>query len=166
MTMWDRSLRGRPLARLLRFAAGLLAGLTLSPLAVASIPAARSTEIPKAWLVYAGQAGQSLSAWLSSDAPAALRLRSELDSTRPTADQPPPAVPVAIWIGADGMVSRVDGPFPAHSPSETDLRALLVGHRLPSRPPPDMLQPVRLQLQLEPAPARTESSPDRPLPAG
>jgi hypothetical protein len=133
---------------------------------VASIPAARSTEIPKAWLVYAGQAGQSLSAWLSSDAPAALRLRSELDSTRPTADQPPPAVPVAIWIGADGTVSRVDGPFPAHSPSETDLRALLVGHRLPSRPPPDMLQPVRLQLQLEPAPARAESSPDTPLPAG
>jgi hypothetical protein len=131
----------RPLTRLVRFAAGLLVGLGFGPLAEASVPKTPPAEIPQTWLVYAGQAGQSLSAWLSSD-------------------RPPPPVAVAIWIGVDGTVTRADGPFPEGSSAKADLHDLLVGHRLPSSPPPDMLQPLRLRLQLEPAP--TDALPDSP----
>jgi hypothetical protein len=161
-TAGDRPSRERPLARLWRFVAGLLVGLGVSPLAAASMPEAQPAQIPQAWLAYAERAGQSLSAWLSSDAPAALRLRATLDSSRTGPDRPPPPVSVAIWIGADGTVTRVSGPFPVDSSANADLQGLLVGHRLPSSPPADMLQPLRLSLQLEPAPAPSDVSHDSP----
>jgi hypothetical protein len=138
----------------LRVLVGLAAGFTLWPWALASVKTTQSTDTaPAAWVAYAAGVSKVLGAWLSADDPMALRLRSDLDGMRATPGESPPAVRLALWIGPDGTLTDIQiSPFD-HAQAPADLRALLIGRHLPSGPPLDMLQPLRIQLQLEPAPA-------------
>jgi hypothetical protein len=61
-------------------------------------------------------------------------------------------VRLAIWISEDGTLTRVEGAIFTDPQPQADLRSLLVGRRLPAKPPMDMLQPVHIQLRLEAAP--------------
>lgn len=140
--------------RMLCVAISLLGGFALSPVIVKATPATHPVAtIPEAWRTFAAQAGKSLSALLSSNEPDALRLRTEIGNQREAPDKPPPTVPLAIWIGKDGTIVRAECLFYVNPQTETDLRAMLIGRHLPSAPPADMLQPLRLRLRLEPAPA-------------
>jgi len=136
-----------------RLAAGLLAWLMAGPWAfAAALPTAPLQMAPATWIVYAEQTSRLLSAWLSSNEPAAQRLRVYLDRTRLAPDQSPAPVRLAIWIGEDGTLTRVEGALFTDPQPQADLRSLLVGRRLPAKPPVDMLQPVHIQLRLEAAP--------------
>ena len=76
---------------------------------------------------------------LAGDAsPAAVRLRTYLDSVRPALDQPSPPLEIKFWIDGDGVVTRVAfEAFSQPAPGD-DLRMLLVGRQLSIRPPADM----------------------------
>src|SRR3546814_10738254 len=53
-----------------------------------------------------------------------------------------------LWIDRDGVISRVEfAPF-AHPQPNEDLRALLIGRKLPAVPPKDLLLPLRLALRV------------------
>jgi hypothetical protein len=124
---------------------------------VSAVPAQAQTVPPSAapveWVRYAESATASITTWLESDSEAAQRLRAYLDSTRPAGDQPTPPLQIKVWVDAGGTVSRIDfTPF-AHEEANGDLRGLIVGRQLPGPPPPDMLQPIRIAVQLDPAPA-------------
>lgn len=123
-------------------------------------PAAAQTVAPSAapveWVRYAESATTTISGWLEEDGEAATRLRAYLHETRPVADQPTPPLLLKVWIAPDGGVERVEfTPF-AHEAANADLRSAIVGRRL-APPPRDILLPLRLSVQLEPASA-SESS--------
>lgn len=106
---------------------------------------------PAAWVAYAGLVNQTIIDQLGGSDPAAVRLRDYLDQLPdPTIDSRA-QLPIRIWIDGRGVISKVDfAPF-AHPEPTADLRALLLGQRLPMAPPKDMLLPLRLSIGLEPA---------------
>ena len=56
-----------------------------------------------------------------------------------------------VWIAPDGQVRRIEFATLGEAQADADLRALLT--RRLAAPPPDMRQPIVLQLSLDPAPA-------------
>ena len=146
--MAKRSLFSRSF-RWLAAAAG--AGLaTASPVAAQTIaPSAAPVE----WVRYAEGATAAVTLLLEADNETALRFRAYLHRTRPAEDEPTPPLELKIWVGESGVVSRMEfTPF-AHPEPGADLRSLVVGQRLPGEPPPDMLLPIRIAVQLDPPPA-------------
>ncbi|MFZ2981180.1 MAG: hypothetical protein WA085_09125, partial [Sphingobium sp.] len=68
-------------------------------------------------------------------------------------DQPTAPLIVKLWVAKDGKVSKIDfTPF-SHPAPNADLRALLVGQRLPGMLPKGMLLPLRIAVQLDTLPA-------------
>jgi hypothetical protein len=125
---------------------------------VAAAPVAAQTvtpeQAPAEWVRYATGATIAVTGWLQADSEAAGRLRAYLDATRPAPDQPTAPLVIKLWIDADGTVSRIEHPPFAHAEANADLSALVVGRRLPTAPPRDMLLPLRIAVQLDaPAPA-------------
>lgn len=126
------------------------ASLLATFLAPAQIPADANPP-PAAWVRYAEGATAMVTGWLREESETGIRLRLYLDQTRPAPDQPTAPLTLTIWIDADGTVSRVEfQPF-AHPAANDDLRSMIIGRRLPV-PPSDMIQPLRMSLQLDPRP--------------
>ena len=106
-----------------------------------------ATEAPTAWVAYAEALTATLSDWLEEDVEAASRVRAYLHATRPAEDQPTPPLLLKVWIGRQGVVERLEfTPF-AHEEANADLRATVVG-RLVAPPPPNMLLPLRIVIEL------------------
>lgn len=135
----------------LKLASALVAGAAAASAPVAAQSVAPE-EAPPEWLAYAETATRTVTGWLQATSEQATRLRVYLDATRPAPDQPTAPVLLKIWIDAGGVVSRIDhAPF-AHAEANADMSALIVGQQLPSRPPRNMLLPLRVLIQLPPAP--------------
>lgn len=136
----------------LRRLLALLGGLALGGAAAAqpALPAA-----PDSWLAYAGEVSRTLPIWLAEDTAPAQRLRDHLVAMRPAPDASTPPVFLKLWVASDGTVSRIESLDVVDAQVDADLRMSLVGRRLPSAPPKDMRQPIRLKFQLgaPPAPA-------------
>jgi hypothetical protein len=119
-------------------------------------PAALAGEIspeqaPAAWVAYAHDATQAITAWLNAEAPPAPRVRAVIDAIRPAPDHPnPPPLVLKVWIARDGAITRIEAPPLGDPKADADLRSLIVGQHLPS-PPAHMKLPLRLGLQLKAA---------------
>jgi hypothetical protein len=144
------------LERLWRWLAAL-AGAGLAATAPAAAQTVAPSAAPAEWVRYAEAATATIGGWLEEDGEAPTRLRTYLDATREAADRPTPPLLLRVWIAADGRIERIDfTPF-AHEAANTDLRSAIVGRRL-AAPPRDMLLPLRLSIQLEPAEASAPSA--------
>lgn len=144
--MARRSLFARSLRWLAAVAGAGLASTSPAPAQTVSPSAA-----PAEWVRYAESATETISAWLGDDSEAAVQFRAYLDRTRRAADEPTAPLELRVWIEPDGTVSRIGfTPF-AHEDANASLRAAVVGWRLPP-PPADMLLPIRIAVQLAPAP--------------
>lgn len=122
---------------------------------VAASPAAAEGVDPSAapaeWVRYANSATDAIAGWLQADSETAVRFRSYLDQTRRDADRPTEPLSLKLWVDDDGTVSRIAfTPF-AHPEPNADLRALVSGRHLPGKPPKDMLQPLRVAIELDPS---------------
>lgn len=143
-------------SRIARWTATLAgAGLAAAVPAQAQKPSPTSVDpaaAPAEWVRYAEIATVAVTQLLEADTETAGRLRVYIDATRRAPDQPTRPFVLKIWIDADGTVSRIDHvPF-ADVQANADLNALLVGQSMPSHPPKDMLLPLRVLIQLPPAP--------------
>jgi hypothetical protein len=123
--------------------------------AVAPVVAhAQQTEAPAAWISYAQQVGQQFQTALATDGDTATRIEQTLgDRVGAASDAAAalPAVAVRAWIGDDGAVTRIEFESLGDAQADASLRQLLTGVRL-APPPADMLQPLRVRLQLVPNP--------------
>lgn len=155
-------------SRFARLAWKLASALGIGAAAV-SVPASAQSispqEAPAEWVAYASYATTTITKWLEAESDTATRLRTYLDATRPSPDQPTAPLLIKVWIDTDGTVSRIDhAPF-AHQQANADLKALIVDGHLDASPPDDMLLPLRIVLQL-PAPSpdlrQTESGRKQP----
>ncbi|HEY4078187.1 MAG TPA: hypothetical protein VGM26_14755 [Rhizomicrobium sp.] len=131
---------------------GLLGGL----LALAGLTTAASTataisldQAPRAWIVYAQKSNQTITAWLNGDATPGPRLRETVFAHAAQLGQAPQPLLLSLWIGTDGAVTRVEFRPLGDEQSDKDLRTLLLGHRL-TRPPKNILMPMRLKIQFAP----------------
>lgn len=106
-------------------------GLALSASAAAA-------PVPAQWLAYAQQVGdvlgQRLAAAQAGDAPRSAASTLEL----------------SVWIAADGSITALRLDTPGDAQADAALRAALLAAPLPAAPPPDMRQPLRLSLSLQP----------------
>jgi hypothetical protein len=143
----------RRLAGLRRILA-CLSGLAL-PVAAAPAPARAAAVAPapppQEWVRYAGLVGEALSRLLAGDTPQAGRLRAELEGT-PSKETPETvSLPVKVWVGPDGAITRVDSPS-LTSAGAADLQAMTAGQPVGEPPPAALRFPIRLKLNLEPIP--------------
>lgn len=126
-------------------------GLSM-PASVALAQKVNPEAAPRAWVAYAETVNRKVTEWLRSEDEPAVRLRAYIDGLRPAADQSSLPITLRLWIDAKGVVTRVEfAPF-AHEEANTDLRGLLVGRAVGVSPPRSMLLPLRLTVQLDPAP--------------
>jgi hypothetical protein len=125
----------------------------------------QSAAIPQPWIAYAQLAGQQFQAWLEADNDAADALHTYLEQRHKNAkgDASLNSVVVRAWFGADGTVTRVAFDSLGDPNADANLRQLLTARPMTEPPPPDMRQPLRVQLQLEENPdADDDDSPDAP----
>jgi len=110
---------------------------------------------PAAWVAYAETATRIVTTWLEKDGEAASSLRRHLHQMRPADDQPAPPLVIKLWIDPQGVISRID--FAPFTLDEVDavLRSTIDGRQL-GRPPLDMLQPLRISVELEAAVPETD----------
>ncbi|MEK2603879.1 YbaB/EbfC family DNA-binding protein [Burkholderia arboris] len=122
---------------------------------------AQTADVPPTWLRYGQLAGQQFQAWLEADGEAADRLHRYLETRvlNARADAPPPAIVVRAWIGANGVVTRVEFASLGDSDADAALRQLLTAGPLAEPPPRDMLQPLRVRLRLAPNPDADAAAP-------
>lgn len=137
-------------------AARSLAALVGAGMASASPVAAQGVaadQAPVEWVRYATSATEAVTQLLQAESETAARLRAYLEGTRTAPEQPTAPLLIKIWVEKEGRISRIDhSPF-AHPEPNADLRELLVGAALPGTPPADMLLPLRILIQLPPAPS-------------
>ena len=132
----------RGIERLLRMLATLGVGMTV---VAAQLPAASAQPVPQQWIGYAQMAGTQFEAWLSDPASdAAARLQAWMQGGQAV---PPPLI-VRVWVAPSGQVQRVEFASLGQAQADADLRALLTARALPAAPPPDMRQPMMLELTL------------------
>ncbi|AOI76201.1 hypothetical protein [Burkholderia sp. NRF60-BP8] len=144
-------------------ASGWLGAIVVaSVLAAGAAPAvAQTADVPQAWIRYGQLAGQQFQTWLEADGDAADRLHRYLETRvlNARADAPPPAIVVRAWIGANGVVTRVEFASLGDPDADATLRQLLTAGPLTEPPPPDMLQPLRVRLRLAPNPDAAAAAP-------
>lgn len=141
----------RSRARRLVAAAAAVLGLSI-PGSAALAQQVSPEAAPRAWVAYAETVNGKVTEWLRSEEAPAVRLRAYVDSTRPAADKSSRPLGLQLWINTRGVVTRVEFPPFADDTPNSDLRALLVGRDVGVRPPRGMLLPLRLAVQLDPAP--------------
>lgn len=128
-------------------ASGLAAALGLT--AEAQAQSLTPEAAPTAWVAYAEAVTRTVTAWLEEEREAASSVRRYLHQTRPAADESTPPLVLKLWIDPDGLISRIEvSPF-VQAETDAALRSAVDGRRL-ARPPSDMLQPLRLSVQLDP----------------
>ena len=140
------------IARVIRWAAAF-AGVGFAAAAPVQAQSIDPSAAPVEWVRYAESATVAVTRLLEAEGEVATRLRGYLDATRAAPDQPTAPLLIKLWVAKDGTVSRIDfQPF-AHAEANADLRSLIVGQPLGQIPPSDMLQPLRVLVQLPPLPA-------------
>ncbi|NTZ84678.1 YbaB/EbfC family DNA-binding protein [Burkholderia metallica] len=152
-----------------RGASGWLGAIVVvvSVLAGGAAPAvAQTADVPPTWIRYGQLAGQQFQTWLEADGDAADRLHRYLETRvlNARADAPPPAIVVRAWIGANGVVTRVEFASLGDPDADATLRQLLTAGPLAEPPPPDMLQPLRVRLRLAPNPDAAAAAPESASP--
>lgn len=125
--------------------------LVLGGLAAAGAAAAAAApqQIPATWLAYAAQASDALGQRLarSEDADVA-RFQAWLQQHPHAAHAE--VLAVSLWIDGNGTIIRSQFASLGDAQADADLRALLASTRLPTAPPSQMRQPLRLGLSLQP----------------
>lgn len=123
----------------------LLAG---SALAAAMSVAHAQEAIPAHWIAYAQLTGNELQARLSEGTGDLIsRLHAWLYKRHDQGGAHP--VNVRIWISPQGWVEKTEFESLGDAQADADLRAILSARPLPEPPPPDMQQPMVLQLTLQ-----------------
>jgi hypothetical protein len=142
----------KKLPRLARRARNFIAGLFGLAL-VSSAPATHAqSSIPQPWISYAQLASGQFQAWLSdgsSDAVHRLHARLADRMLNATANSPPPALIVRVWVGSDGHVEAVSFDSLGDATVDSDLRSIFTSQTLSEAPPRDMRQPMVLKLNLD-----------------
>lgn len=138
--------------RALRWLLSLSAGIGL--FSAAAMPQAQGTarpQIPQHWVSYADMVGNQFAEWLSDPQEEAVRqLHAWLqDRIRKEGRPPLPPLVARVWISPMGMVSRLDVASTGDVRIDDELHRLLMSRALPEPPPPDMRQPMVLQLSLD-----------------
>ena len=112
--------------------------------------------VPQAWLSYAQLTSRQFQTWLEADDDAANQLHQFLEErvTNAKDGQPPAAIVIRAWIGADGTVSRVEFNSLGTPAADALLRRLLTQHPISEPPPADMPQPLRVRLHIEANPEK------------
>ncbi|WP_186079433.1 YbaB/EbfC family DNA-binding protein [Burkholderia gladioli] len=134
----------------------LLAAVSLAGAALA--PEAASAQLqqgaaPASWIHYAQDAGQRFAISLGREDGETEHLQQALAARPESAAAEPAPIDVLVyaWIGRDGAVTRVEFDMLGTVQVDEALRKVLGAVKLPA-PPPDMLQPLRVRLRLEPRP--------------
>lgn len=137
----------RGTGRLSTMLAALGVGMTV---AAVQLPAASAQPVPAQWIAYAQMAGTQFEAWLSDPAnDTAARLHAWMQERSLQGGQPaPPPLIVRVWVAPSGQVQRVEFASMGQAQADADLRALMTTRALPAAPPPDMRQPMMLELTL------------------
>lgn len=90
---------------------------------------------------------RTVTSWLNLDTPPVAHVRSMLMGGQVDPGNLPPPLLVKLWIGRDGTITRMELPPLSDQQVNQGLQGLLIGRHL-SPPPPDMLQPLRIAIQL------------------
>lgn len=108
-------------------------------------------EAPPHWLRYAALTGRQLEASLSDPRNAAVaRLQDWMQQRLLQSAQPlPAALVVRLWIAPSGQVAQAAFDALGSTEADADLQGLLRAQRMAEPPPPDMRQPLVLQLALD-----------------
>lgn len=136
-----------------RAARRLLGSLGLG-LAVSSTPvpaqSAQPQQPPQNWISYAQLASNQFEGWLSDpENDVVQRLHAWMQQRMLQDGQPlSPSLVTRVWVAADGRVGRVEFDTLGNAQADADLRTLLTAQPLSEPPPPDMRQPMILQLTL------------------
>lgn len=134
---------------LLHWSRGLLQLVGLA----ASVPAVGKTippsVAPASWVRYAGGTTSAITRWLESDQEQAVRLRQRVATRQGEVGAPLPPLVLQLWIGADGVIRRVEFEPSTDDQVNADLRSLVVGRDIGSTPPRDMRQPMYVAVQLQ-----------------
>ena len=110
-----------------------------------------ASPLPAHWMSYAQLASNQFAAWLSDPADdAVVRLHGWMQE-RLLKDGPPisSAVVARVWVAPSGKVERLELPSLGNAEADKDLRTLLTRRALSEPPPPDMRQPMVLELKLD-----------------
>lgn len=137
------------LSKRLAISFGVLLGLCSVSAVEAQAQAPASVAPPQSWIVYAGEVQAQVAALLASDEEAAARLRVGTMAAFPDLDNPPPPFVVNLWINPEGLISQARFQTSGVVDLDQALGRLLVGRRLAS-PPPNMTNPLRMRLRIEP----------------
>ncbi|WP_132980079.1 MULTISPECIES: YbaB/EbfC family DNA-binding protein [unclassified Pigmentiphaga] len=146
--------RGSPFARVRERLARLAGALGLGLTTAAGGPAAAQAPaqpVPQHWISYAQMTGNQFQAWLSDpDSQAVQRLHAWMQERmlQEGPAGPPAPLIVRVWVGQAGKVERLEFASLGQPQADEDLRALLTAQPLSEPPPPDMRQPMVLQLEL------------------
>lgn len=115
-----------------------------------SVTAAES-QAPEHWLSYAQLVSNQFQTWLSdSGDESVVRLHAFMQERmlQEGTSAPPAALVVRVWIASSGKVERLEFASLGSAQADADLRSLLTSRPLSESPPPDMRQPLILQLDL------------------
>lgn len=127
-------------------ALGLGLGQAVTP-ASAQAPQA----IPQHWISYAQLVGNQFQNWLADpSSEPVVRLHAWMQERILQQSQPVPPAPlvVRVWVAPSGLVTRLEFDSLGNAQVDADLRTLLTTQPLSEPPPPDMRQPMVLQLTL------------------
>jgi hypothetical protein len=145
----------RPVTGAVGTAAIIFLTFGASELSVPSASAADSLEsrsthaVPPAWSQFAQLLQYRFREWLAADNDTAYRFHLYLENRVINESEPPKALPVSAWIGADGAIKRIEFPSLQNKQADEDLYLILSSGNIGEAPPSDMLQPVRLKLKLD-----------------
>jgi len=134
-----------------RIGAGIGIAAMLTPAEALPAPPLQSQQPPQHWISYAQLASNQCAAGLSDPADdAVVRLHSWMQERLLKGGQglPPPLV-TRVWVAPSGKVERLEFASLGNTQADSDLRALLTSQPLSEPPPPDMRQPMVLQLSLD-----------------
>jgi hypothetical protein len=125
---------------------GLLGLTALGALPLAAQPAA----VPQHWISYAQLVSNQFQAWLSDpDSETVARMHAALQEGLAKRGATVPLTVVArVWVAGNGRVERFEFASLGNPQADADLRAVLTAQSLPEPPPPDMRQPMVLELML------------------
>ncbi|WP_129587675.1 YbaB/EbfC family DNA-binding protein [Herbaspirillum robiniae] len=136
--------------RVVKWVLGLLAGVGLAT-GLPSEAAPPAAPVPQHWISYAEMVGNQFAEWLSDPQDEnVVQLHTWLQD-RVLKDGQPPLQPMVarVWVGPRGLVERLDVPTVGDAGADAKVRKLLMSRPLPEPPPPDMRQPIMLQLSLD-----------------
>jgi hypothetical protein len=135
---------------LLRLLGSVGLGLAVSSSPSPAMAQSAAQQPPQSWISYAQLTSNQFEGWLSDpDNDTVQRLHAWMQERMLQEGQPlPPPLITRVWVAADGRVNRVDFASLGNAQADTDLRTLLTAQPLSEPPPPDMRQPMVLQLTL------------------